>query len=115
MALRHSARMVCLSCRRWNRRDLCVPCRSGLRPGPERLLSFGIVRSGFVHEGPARTLVHRLKYEAMPAAGRVLAGEGMAHLVPPEAKALIPELVEDGISGGNVVPAEFAGTDSAVL
>lgn len=82
--------MVCLACRRWNRRELCAACRGGLRPGPERLLSFGIVRSGFVHEGPARVLVHRLKYEAMPAAGRVLACEGMAHLVPHDAAALIP-------------------------
>lgn len=82
--------MVCLGCRRWNRRELCTSCRGGLRRGPERLLSFGIARSGFVHEGPARVLVHRLKYEGMAAAGRVLAGEGMAHLVPHDATALIP-------------------------
>ena len=82
--------MVCLSCRRWNGRALCVSCRAGLRPGPDRLLSFGIARSGFVHEGAARVLVHRLKYEAMASAGRLLADEGMAHLVPPDAAALIP-------------------------
>lgn len=82
--------MVCLACRRWNRRVLCAPCRGGLRPGPDRLLSFGIARSGFIHEGAARTLVHRLKYEAMEPAGRLLATEGMAHLVPHDAAALIP-------------------------
>ena len=82
--------MVCLACRRWNRRALCASCRVGLRRGPDRLLSFGIVRSGFVHDGPARVLVHRLKYEAVVSAGRLLADEGMAHLVPPDATALIP-------------------------
>jgi predicted amidophosphoribosyltransferase len=56
----------------------------------DRLLSFGVARSGFVHEGAARVLVHRLKYEAVPSAGRLLATEGMAHLVPHDAAALIP-------------------------
>lgn len=82
--------MVCLACRRWNRRALCASCRGGLRPGPERLLSFGLARSGFVHEGAARVLVHRLKYEAVPSAGRLLATEAMAHLVPHDAGALVP-------------------------
>lgn len=82
--------MVCLACRRWNRHVLCASCRGGLRPGPDRLLSFGIARSGFVHDGAARVLVHRLKYEAVTSAGRVLAVEGMAHLVPHDARALIP-------------------------
>jgi predicted amidophosphoribosyltransferase len=69
---------------------LCETCRSGLRPGPDRLLDFGFVRSGFVHEAAARTLVHRLKYEGITAAGRLLATEGMAHLLPPDARALVP-------------------------
>ena len=69
---------------------MCVSCRAGLRPGPDRLLAFGIARSGFVHEGPARILVHRLKYEAMASAGHLLAAEGMAHLVPHDAAALTP-------------------------
>jgi predicted amidophosphoribosyltransferase len=54
------------------------------------LLSFGIARSGFAHEGPARVLVHRLKYEAVASAGYLLAAEGMAHLLPHDAAALIP-------------------------
>ena len=82
--------MVCLACRRWNRRALCASCRAGLRPAPDRLLSFGIARSGFVHEGAARVLVHRLKYEAVSAAGRLLAAEGLAHLVPPDGAVLVP-------------------------
>lgn len=54
------------------------------------MLSFGVVRSGFVHEGAARVLVHRLKYEAVLPAGTVLADEGMAHLMPPDAEVLVP-------------------------
>ena len=69
---------------------MCRRCRLELAAGPERMLSFGIVRSGFVHEGPARSIVHRLKYEGVEAAGRFLAREGMAHLVPPDARALVP-------------------------
>lgn len=53
------------------------------------MLSFGVVRSGFVHEGAARTLVHRLKYEAIIAAGHLLAAEGMAHLMPHDARVLV--------------------------
>jgi predicted amidophosphoribosyltransferase len=35
-------------------------------------------------------LVHRLKYEGVLSAGRLLAAEGMAHLVPHDATALVP-------------------------
>ncbi len=52
-----------------------------MRPGGHRLVTGRlVVRSGFLHEGPARALVHRLKYEGVTAA----AG--------PLAEALVPEL-----------------------
>lgn len=101
--------MVCLSCRRLSPVTVCPACRAGLRPGPERLLSFGIVRSGFVHEGAARTLVHRLKYEGIEAAGWFLAVEAMAHLIPADAKSLVPiprtpwRVVRYGIDPGVVL------------
>ena len=82
--------MVCLACRSLSQRTVCERCRIRLAVGPERLLSFGIVRSGFVHDGPARAIVHRLKYDGIEAAGRFLAHDGMAHLVPPDARALVP-------------------------
>jgi predicted amidophosphoribosyltransferase len=45
--------------------------------------------SAFSHEGPARRLVHRLKYEGMVAAGEVLAA-AMASVLPAGARALVP-------------------------
>lgn len=44
---------------------------------------------GLRHEGPARRLVHRLKYRGDPAAARVLAA-AMVPLLPPDATALVP-------------------------
>ena len=81
--------MICLACRELSGVDVCWRCRWGLLDGAERLCSFGIVRSGFLHEGTARTLVHRLKYEAIRAAGVFLARE-LVDLVPGDARCLIP-------------------------
>lgn len=81
--------MICLSCRELSGVEVCGRCRRGLFDGGERLCSFGIVRSGFVHEATARTLVHRLKYEAIRAAGVFLARE-LVELVPADARCLIP-------------------------
>lgn len=46
-----------------------------------------LIRSAFVHEDPARTMVHRLKYRAAPP-GRL--GVLLAPLVPRGAAALVP-------------------------
>lgn len=48
-----------------------------------------LVRAAFAHEGPARLLIHRLKYEASPRAAGVLAGF-LADLVPGDATAVVP-------------------------
>ena len=47
-----------------------------------------MVRSAYLHLGPARQLVHNLKYRGIQSAGRILA-EAMAPLVPPSA-ILVP-------------------------
>ena len=74
--------MVCLACRRHAEGRLCRDCDHQLRPAPDQLLDGQLrVRSAFIHSGPARTLVHNLKYRGIEAAGRVLA-EAMAGLVP---------------------------------
>ncbi len=107
--------MVCVACRRWSGRALCSACRIGLGPGPERLLSFGIARSGFIHEGAARTLVHRLKYEAVVAAGQILAAEAMAHLLPHDARALVPiprtrwRTIRYGVDAAAVLADQLSG------
>jgi predicted amidophosphoribosyltransferase len=48
-----------------------------------------LVRPAFVHEGVARSLVHRLKYDASPTVSRVLAA-AMVPLLPVDAAALVP-------------------------
>ncbi|HEY4584439.1 MAG TPA: hypothetical protein VIH32_02365, partial [Acidimicrobiia bacterium] len=43
-------------------------CRSRMRPAPDRILSGGVrLVAAFEHSGPARELVHRLKYQGLTA------------------------------------------------
>ncbi len=80
---------MCLACGRAASTGLCLPCRCGLASGGERRLPGGVlVRSAYVHHGPARTLVHRLKYGALAAAALPLAA-GMQALVGEAASALV--------------------------
>jgi predicted amidophosphoribosyltransferase len=66
--------MICLACRGLSGGRLCGPCRASLRPASDRWVEPGVlVRSAFLHEGPARHLVHRLKYDGVEAAAHVLA------------------------------------------
>jgi predicted amidophosphoribosyltransferase len=48
-----------------------------------------VVRSALLHAGPGRLLVHRLKYQGLVAAARVLA-QAMAPLLDPPPPALVP-------------------------
>jgi predicted amidophosphoribosyltransferase len=83
---------VCLACGRWGSGEngLCPPCRVSLVRAPSTLLPSGlVVDSGFVHQGAARRLVHRLKYGGLVQAGALL-GEELAPLVPPAATAVVP-------------------------
>jgi len=86
--------MVCLACRGFTPGKLCVGCLHGLRSVPDQLLNGGIrVRSAFLHEGPARLLVHNLKYRGIEPAGDFLA-EAMAGLIPPAAVVVpVPRVV----------------------
>ena len=60
-----------------------------MRPTPPRRLPGGLlVTSAFLHDGPARLLVHRLKYDGITRAADVLA-EAMVE-VTPAATALVP-------------------------
>jgi predicted amidophosphoribosyltransferase len=81
--------MICLACRRATAGRLCAGCRGGLRPAPDQLLGAGLrITSAYLHTGPARLLVHNLKYRGIEGAGRLLA-EAMADLIPP-CSTLIP-------------------------
>ncbi len=82
--------MVCLACRRPGRAVLCDPCRRRFRPAADRMLASGLaVFPAFVHEGPARRLVHRLKYEGFVEAAVLLAAP-MAERLPRGTKVLVP-------------------------
>ncbi|HSM02117.1 MAG TPA: hypothetical protein VK960_06775 [Acidimicrobiia bacterium] len=81
--------MLCLSCADAARDDLCTRCAGTLSPAPEQHLGSVLVRAAFVHEGAARRLVHRLKYEALEAAAGPLA-RAMAQILPGHAQCLVP-------------------------
>ena len=82
--------MVCLVCSRAGAATLCDRCRNQLVPAGLRRLSGGLlVGSGFVHDGPARVLVHRLKYQGIVQAAGPLA-ERMAELLDGRAGILVP-------------------------
>ncbi len=80
----------CVVCGSIGVAPLCASCRRSLGPGRRFLTTGGLlVAAGSAHHGTGRVLVHRLKYQAMPAAAEVL-GEGMAALLPESATALVP-------------------------
>lgn len=82
--------MRCLACGVWGAGMVCERCRSELRPAVPRRLSCGLlVRAAFAHQGPARALVHRLKYEGIVEAAAVL-GAAMTAVVPSTARVLVP-------------------------
>lgn len=68
---------------------ICKRCLATLAPASDLLAGQVLVRTAFVHEGAARQLVHRLKYEAVAGvAGRL--ARAMLPLLPDDATALIP-------------------------
>lgn len=81
--------MPCLACHTWSGGPLCPSCRRRCEPGSMRVVEGVVVRAAYVHRGPARVLVHRLKYEAMPAAAEPLAAR-MARCLPRSATGLVP-------------------------
>jgi predicted amidophosphoribosyltransferase len=58
--------MVCQVCHRMSPRWLCVGCTEELRAVPDRVLPGGVrLVAAFEHTGPARVLVHHLKYRGV--------------------------------------------------
>jgi predicted amidophosphoribosyltransferase len=76
--------MTCLACRRWGAGILCGGCLAALAPAPDRYLPGGlVVKAAFLHAGPARALVHRLKYEGIRPAAELLAAALVERWGPP--------------------------------
>lgn len=81
---------LCIVCTRLDHALVCESCASEFRAGPVRRLPDGlVVRSGLLHQGAARVLVHHLKYRGILDAARCLAVP-MARRMPEGATALIP-------------------------
>lgn len=58
--------MLCLACHLPARSILCVRCSRDLRPAPERVVGDGLrLVAAFAHEGPAKSLIHELKYRGV--------------------------------------------------
>lgn len=69
---------------------MCDACLATLRPAPVGATPDGIlIHSWALHEGAARVLVRRLKYQAVPAIARLIALE-LAEAVPADAGCLVP-------------------------
>jgi len=82
--------MLCLVCCAPNRGVLCRRCSSELRQGTDRLVGSKLpVHVALRHEGPARVLVRRLKYEAIRAAAGPLA-DAMARRIADPGGILVP-------------------------
>lgn len=86
--------MICLGCREWSATRLCASCWHGLDSAPDRLVDGHSVLAGFRHEGAARVLVHRLKYEGIVQAADVLAAQMAARIFfPVRAVSYVPRVM----------------------
>jgi predicted amidophosphoribosyltransferase len=81
--------VTCISCRMASSAWMCFRCLRSLAASPDQLLGGLLVRSAFRHEGAARLLVHRLKYEAVFGIAARLAVV-LEPLLPADCSAIIP-------------------------
>ena len=106
--------MICQVCFVANSTGLCPGCRAQMRPAPDRIIQGGIrLVAAFEHIGPARTLVHNLKYRGMTTyadlVARILAPE-----VPELPVAAIPRVWSRFVRYGVDPAAELATRVAAI-
>ncbi len=101
--------MVCLGCRKLSSGLLCGGCTRSMRPAPEQMLPGGIpLVAGFEHYGPAKTLIHHLKYRGVTVYAEVVA-EMLADRLPHAALVPIPRVLSRRLKYG-VDPARVLAT-----
>ena len=97
--------MVCQSCHRLAGGLLCGDCARKMRPAADRILPSGIrLVAAFEHEGPARVLIHHLKYRGLTPYADLVA-EVLADRLPPLPIVPVPRALSRRIRYG-VDPAE---------
>jgi len=80
----------CTACGAATQDSLCHSCRIGLVPGATTISPTGmIVSTGLIHRGPARRLVHRLKFDGDRRAAAVLV-DAMQRKAPAGATGWVP-------------------------
>jgi predicted amidophosphoribosyltransferase len=108
--------MTCLTCRNWSIASLCEACAARLEVAPDRTVDGHRVIAGLEHRGPARILVHRLKYEAMLEAARVLAPLLSRQIdYPVDAVTYVPRVLARRWRYGIDQSRELAGAVAAEL
>lgn len=106
--------MLCLACHYPALSVLCPACRRELRPAPERVVGEGIrVVAAFTHEGPARQLVHELKYRGVVGFAD-LAAAAVVERVPPLPLVPVPRVVVRRLRYGVDGALELARSLSAL-
>ena len=105
---------MCLACNRLSSARICDGCRCALAPAPERIVGEGLrVVAAFVHEGPAKQLVHGLKYRGVLGYADVAAA-AVAHLVPPLPLVPVPRVLTRRLRYGVVPSGELAAALAAL-
>ena len=98
--------MICQACHRTTAGVLCRACRGRLRPASDRILDSGIrLIAAYEHVGPARTLVHQLKYRGILDFVALVAEE-LVERIPPVPLVPVPRALSRRIRYG-VDPAQM--------
>lgn len=100
--------MICQGCQRPGPGLLCGRCMSLLRPAPERILSGGVrLVAAFEHSGPAKTLMHHLKYRGIPGYPSIVAAI-LAERLPSAPVVPVPRALSRRIRYGVDPTSELA-------
>jgi predicted amidophosphoribosyltransferase len=82
--------VLCLTCHVFTSGPICDECTAGMRVAPERVLPGGLrVIASFEHEGPARRLIHLMKYQGVTGYTAWVA-ELLAERLPPAPLVPVP-------------------------
>ena len=106
--------MLCQVCFAADPTGLCPGCRAQMRPAPDRIIRDGIrLVAAFEHTGPARTLVHHLKYRGLTTYADLVA-RILAPQLPELPVAAIPRVWSRFVRYGVDPSTEIAARVAAI-